>query len=180
MLNAVWNKLYRRDLIDFTFNPKVNMGEDLLFNIEYLKRSVAVYVINVCLYNYIIRNNSAVRTFQNDRVHTVISLCNTVNEYFCLTYNISVCYPVYKFNINEITSAFINLLCSDYIFKEKYELFKHICADKDLYDFIEFSRLNSKLPYCFILNGRLRVAFAFYYFSSLPYRFKLLVLSILK
>lgn len=51
--NAVWNKLYRRDLLE-GINFPLNMyhGEDLLFNLEYISRCKRAVLSSKRLYNY--------------------------------------------------------------------------------------------------------------------------------
>ncbi len=57
--NAVWNKLFRRDLIkDIKFDPNFAHGEDLIFNILYLKNAKNGKFIDLPLYNYFKRGGS--------------------------------------------------------------------------------------------------------------------------
>lgn len=50
-LNMPWNKLYKRELAG-RFDPSLSLGEDLLFNLEYLRkcRTVAVLAEPLCCY----------------------------------------------------------------------------------------------------------------------------------
>ena len=51
--NAVWNKLYRRELLKgIYFDARFAHGEDLLFNLHYLKVARNGCVLNRALYNY--------------------------------------------------------------------------------------------------------------------------------
>ena len=57
--NAVWNKLFRRELLSgICFDAKFAHGEDLIFNILYLKSAKTGKYINRCLYNYYKRGDS--------------------------------------------------------------------------------------------------------------------------
>jgi glycosyltransferase EpsJ len=52
-LSPVWNKIYKRDLIgDLRFDEKIHIGEDLLFNLEYLMKSTDVKCFNLKIYIY--------------------------------------------------------------------------------------------------------------------------------
>lgn len=55
LLNVPWNKCFRMELIkdnDLFFPEDVSMGEDLLFNLNYLEKCNTVKVINKVLYEY--------------------------------------------------------------------------------------------------------------------------------
>ena len=57
--NAVWNKLFKRELInDLRFDLRFAHGEDLIFNIRYLERANLGKVVDKPLYNYYKRNDS--------------------------------------------------------------------------------------------------------------------------
>ena len=51
-LNMPWNKLFKKNLIQETFRRELNLGEDLLFNLAYLKNveNFAVVQASVCEY----------------------------------------------------------------------------------------------------------------------------------
>ena len=52
---VVWNKLYRRDIIEkyqLSFHEEVSLGEDFIFNIQYWMKCQNVAVINKYLYHY--------------------------------------------------------------------------------------------------------------------------------
>lgn len=53
LFNPPWNKLYKREKINFLFDEDFSLGEDLLFNLEYFKTCEKVKIIKTCLYNYV-------------------------------------------------------------------------------------------------------------------------------
>lgn len=56
LLNASWNKLYRRSHLlrsALAFDTSRDLGEDLLFNIGALRDARVVSILSNCLYNYI-------------------------------------------------------------------------------------------------------------------------------
>ena len=55
LFNELWNKLYKTEIIknnDIKFDTKLNLGEDFLFNLHYLKYSQSFSYINEALYIY--------------------------------------------------------------------------------------------------------------------------------
>lgn len=52
ILNAPWNKLFKRDLICSKFNRNICLGEDLLFVYDYLHGCKKISIISDCLYVY--------------------------------------------------------------------------------------------------------------------------------
>lgn len=56
-----WDKLYNKEKIgDIRFDSKLKIGEDNLFVFEYLLKCESVIVLDCPLYNYLIRENSAI------------------------------------------------------------------------------------------------------------------------
>lgn len=51
-LNMPWNKLYRRELAG-SFDESLSLGEDLLFNLDYLRRADGISVVKAALCHYI-------------------------------------------------------------------------------------------------------------------------------
>lgn len=54
-LNMPWNKLFRRNLAG-RFDESLSLGEDLLFNLDYLRRASGVAVVQKPLHHYIQNN----------------------------------------------------------------------------------------------------------------------------
>lgn len=63
--SSVWGKLYKRELIKHRFDKSITMGEDLLFNLHYLKNAHAICALKAPLYEYSQLNpNSLVRKYK--------------------------------------------------------------------------------------------------------------------
>ena len=61
---SLWNKVYRRDILlekHVKFELNISIAEDLLFNYMYLLECKYVFYLNKILYNYVIRQNSAMQ-----------------------------------------------------------------------------------------------------------------------
>lgn len=82
---VLWNKMYRTDLINqdepIRFDEKYCYGEDLLFNLRYLKRCQKIVCLNDRLYNYFWRSGSeSHKKFSCahlDLINKLIQLCET-------------------------------------------------------------------------------------------------------
>ncbi len=59
-LNQLWNKLYKRELIDCLFEEEINAGEDLLFNMQYINNVKKTQIIAEPLYIYTLTNKNRV------------------------------------------------------------------------------------------------------------------------
>lgn len=73
--NAVWNKLYKRELIGTKrFKLGLFHGEDLLFNLEYINECSSALEISLPLYNYVKREGSVTTSnFSKKKLDEIIS-----------------------------------------------------------------------------------------------------------
>lgn len=71
-LNAPWNKVYKRELIiknSIHFPEDINIAEDLMFNLDYIKSIKNVRIINQLLINYVVvKNQGLVSNFRENRL----------------------------------------------------------------------------------------------------------------
>ncbi len=83
-LNMPWNKLYKRDLIKENFPTDISLGEDLEFNLKYMKNIKKVSVVDVALINYIqdngVDNLSAKK--RNDKYDIAVRVCENAKDYY--------------------------------------------------------------------------------------------------
>lgn len=73
--NAVWNKLYKRELIGRKrFKLGLFHGEDLLFNLEYINECSSALLISLPLYNYVKREGSVTTSnFSKKKLDEIVS-----------------------------------------------------------------------------------------------------------
>lgn len=67
LFSLVWNKVFERDIIvnnNIWFDTKFYKGEDLLFNLEYMKHIESVKVIPDILYNYIMKRTGVNKSYK--------------------------------------------------------------------------------------------------------------------
>lgn len=63
LIHNIWNKLYKKELISTRFDNTISIGEDVIFNLNYLKNCEDVFTIKDVLYNYDFTNiNSIMHT----------------------------------------------------------------------------------------------------------------------
>ena len=65
LMNSPYCKLYERDILiknNIRFNPNISLGEDLIFNLTYLKYVTDIKYTNKALYHYIKRENESLST----------------------------------------------------------------------------------------------------------------------
>lgn len=73
--NPPWNKLYKKNLIIEYFDETISIGEDLIFNLAYLKNAKVIAFINNCLYNYINQNNNSLSKMKNIEQYLMALKC---------------------------------------------------------------------------------------------------------
>ena len=86
LLNSPCNKMYRKSLISDLFDPSLVMGEDLVFNLKYLRNAQNVKITKRVLYNYIVHENSAVTTYKPNRMDNVVRINQYLLEFFSGTF----------------------------------------------------------------------------------------------
>jgi glycosyltransferase involved in cell wall biosynthesis len=90
LLNQNWNKMYRTDIIrnhSISFINSLSLGEDLLFNLRYLRHSKKVTVLDSCHYNFIYGNiNSLSNIYRHDLFDLQQSIYDSVMEYIMEQY----------------------------------------------------------------------------------------------
>lgn len=78
-----WNKLYKREIIklnNILFDTEEAIGEDLLFNISYYQYINNIKFISEKLYNYIVREDSAMTTRDDKRYIKQMRLFDKIRD----------------------------------------------------------------------------------------------------
>lgn len=92
-LNTLWNKVYKRSIIYehlVSFDPDMRMGEDLLFNLEYLKYCKTIHFINKPFYTYTMDNPDSIsKELPVNYFENQLYLFETTVDYFKQVENIS-------------------------------------------------------------------------------------------
>lgn len=83
-LNMPWNKLYKKEQVVELFLEDISLGEDLLFNLAYLKRADKVSMVCEPLYYYIQERGKANLSLGKgeDKLQLAKKFCQTVEEFY--------------------------------------------------------------------------------------------------
>lgn len=75
LFNSPWAKCYKRELILTQFDNRYSLGEDLLFNLEYLRKCKSVYISGEAVYNYcFLQNNSLSNNFSFVSLDSIVGV----------------------------------------------------------------------------------------------------------
>ena len=82
-LNMPWNKLYKRELTG-RFDESLSLGEDLLFNLDYLRRADGIAIVKAPLCHYIQDETGASLSSQKreDRLMLAKHIWRETNEFY--------------------------------------------------------------------------------------------------
>lgn len=72
-INFIWNKLYRADIIkdnDIYYDKSIGWGEDLIFNLSYLKYCDKISIIEDLFYNYVNYNDGSITSTFNKNLYS--------------------------------------------------------------------------------------------------------------
>lgn len=83
---APWCKLFSREIIinfNLRFSKEFSLGEDLIFNFNYLEHTNGrILIINKCLYNYVVNNqNSLTKSYHEDLFNKYKKINGTILSY---------------------------------------------------------------------------------------------------
>ena len=98
---AVWNKMFKKDLVSkIKFNNDIRINEDRLFLYEYLCLCNKIIYHDLCLYNYIKRENSATTSLFSDKRLDVLRVNDIIENRI-----------INDFNNNELINSFNKNKC---------------------------------------------------------------------
>ena len=83
-LNMPWNKLFRKEKMTAQFPTDRTLGEDLLFNMQYILGAEKISVIRDCVCEYIQddRGTTLSTKKRDDKIETALYLCEKSKEFF--------------------------------------------------------------------------------------------------
>ena len=115
LLNPLWNKIYKREIIEnnnITFDEKVETGEDFIFNLQYFRKVKKISFIKDSLYYYIRRNNNSITYKYIENMYEKGWEIHWLLEGFLKDmgfYNEENAYVLYGNHLTGVFSAFLNL-----------------------------------------------------------------------
>ncbi len=136
LLNSPCNKMYRKSMIRTDFDPSLTMGEDLVFNLQYLKNVKKMKVTSKVLYNYIVHENSAVTTYKPNRMDNVVRINRYLLDYFSNVFTTSNCHEtLIAQGIKEIDAVYRHLFRGGNTTEERKALIKVWSESEEYRDF---------------------------------------------
>lgn len=171
------NKIFKKELIDYNFDSNKSLGEDLTFNLEYLKRTTKVATISECLYNVRLDNDHSLnRKFRSNRMEIMLEL-NDIEKQFCEEVyekqDISFAYNQYilsyHYYFKEITSLYSRKKC--------IQLIKKYINDDRIKIAVKKCNLQKKYYKLFVKILSIKNSLIIYWFLKLRKAIENLILS---
>lgn len=80
---VLWNKLYRREIVEryqLRMNPEISWCEDFMFNLEYIRRAETFYALQVPIYYYVKTKGSLANQYMS--IPKIIRMKLMIFEYY--------------------------------------------------------------------------------------------------
>lgn len=87
LLNVLWNKLYRKKKMTNYIPTNIRVGEDLFFNLDYLRNDCKISCIDKVVYRYYLEKKSITKMYSDDYIENLKKVRTKRNE-FCKDFNI--------------------------------------------------------------------------------------------
>lgn len=85
ILGTVYGKMFKRELINHTFDEDIFIGEDALFLLKYLLNCSCIYMIKDCVYHHIMNENGLRNSASDEQYYTMImsslKMCQYLTEH---------------------------------------------------------------------------------------------------
>lgn len=153
--NAIWNKIYKRSLIEHYFDKDISLGEDLIFNIHYLKKCNGIRYVSKSIYRYrIIKSESLSKMYRKDALELEKKIFYYMIETFQhsnLVYNV-----MSKSFLIHMVGQIQLMIYTDYLkSNEKKSILKNWLDDYD-YKLLLSSFKSNNLEWVSIINNLLK------------------------
>lgn len=146
LLNSPCNKIYKKQLISQYFDSSLTMGEDLVFNLMYLKNVKTMKITSKVLYHYIIHANSAVTSFKPNRMDNVVRVNKHLLDFFDEMFgSSSQKEELVEQCVREVDAIYRHLFRGTNTKEEKIELIAHWCAGEEYRAFCKNYAPNEKI-----------------------------------
>lgn len=113
-INSPWNKLYKTTCIknnDIHFKSNLDLGEDLIFNLDVIEKCNNFSIVSTCLYNYILYNDlNQLSTRYRSNMYEIQKML------FEKAVNIFPDHNKYSVQINKIERAYVESLFQSVLF----------------------------------------------------------------
>lgn len=130
LFNQIWNKIYKLSIIknfEIKFDINQSLGEDLKFNLDYLKNIEKVNVISQCIYDYDNSETGLNHKYRRDRLKLNLENIECLETYF-ENNKFEMKYIYRKYTITIISG--INNICKNKNRDEKKKDLIELCNNK--------------------------------------------------
>lgn len=132
LLGSPWNKIYKKNLISQYFDSSLAMGEDLVFNLQYLRNVAKIKVTSKVLYYYIIRTNSAVMTYKPNRMNNIVRVNQHLLEFYAEMFGSTNQHTALVDQcVREVDAVYRHLFRGKNTTTERKALIKHWCEGEE-------------------------------------------------
>lgn len=164
LFNPLWNKLYKSKLIkmnNIKFNSLYNLGEDFLFNLDYIQLAKGAYIMGEDPYNYLINQGSLTHRFKRDKFIALKGVTLQFKD-FLLNHNSSLD-PYYQRLIRNCFSSIMELFHKDcyFSFEDKITEIRKIKEDNDVQQMLTHYKPGTKEQILLLLVLKGNVYFTF-------------------
>lgn len=180
LINSPCNKLYKRDLIlknGVVFDEAFCLGEDLIFNMQYLTNVKNVGIVSECLYYYVHTNENSLSNKYNSQIYDIQqNLYNEIRTFLMENgvYDKKNKEVIETDYIKTIINCIIAICSSNQIgLGETYKFIREVVNNNEVRNGIKSSKQlsNQKRFFSYLIRFRLVLAIIF----SIQLKYKLIL-----
>lgn len=167
----VWNKLFRKELIENTwFDVNYKIAEDKYFIFQLLKKPCRVLILPVAKYHYYICDESVTRdAFSEKKFHALQVVTNIANE-------VSEVYPQYTelaYSAKvDVECRICGEMCYFGVVQQYKSLYKELRAEIKKYSVIKKAKYSSRKHLIAFITAKISPALYAYVKKNLKFEFK--------
>lgn len=117
---AFWNKLFKSNIWDNIRLKEGKYAEDSFAMTEYIKKVKKISIVNMPLYNYVQRDESAVHSFSKKNLDAIEARLERCNYYYSLEYFNNIKGSLFQC-LNIFAQALLNLDMKDVSIQKRYD-----------------------------------------------------------
>lgn len=178
ILNPCWNKMYKSQYVkDIKFPEDMSLGEDLIFNLRYIKNIDSIAFLDKANYFYVCDEIGLGRCYRFDEIEIQERI---YKESISFIENIDLGSDALKDASETFIKAFFYAMSNDYSlnFKRKSQCFSELNSWmsnfylKEASEKSDFKKIKYRIANGFIRNGRVSMLHLLFCIKSLIFKFK--------
>lgn len=176
LINSPWNKLYKRERISFFYDEKLSLGEDLVFNLQYMKNVKKIALIEDCLYNYRANNSDSLSSrYRDDLLDTVLNMYMEINRFCDSFFNENIdktgIYNILTINVIGILQLLV--YSTNIKGQEKRIKIRECIINQDVIKANKYANINGfehRIVRCFVVKQNIWFIYLFYKIKKYVYK----------